>query len=73
MPPHMGGFNPKGTPMNPQSDLYIMHDEAMDKIQMYASGLITLLELQRFFAGLNLTFDNVFGLIDPASGLRYQE
>jgi hypothetical protein len=59
--------------MSPQSDLYIMHDEAMDKIQMYASGLITLLELQRFFAGLNLTFDKVFGLIDPASGLRYQE
>jgi hypothetical protein len=56
-----------------QVDLIIMHDEAMDKIQMYASGLITLLELQRAVSGFNLTFDKVFGLVDPASGLRYQE
>jgi hypothetical protein len=59
--------------MSSQADLYIMHDEAMDKIQMYASGLITLLELQRAISGFNLTFDKVFGLIDPATGLRYQE
>jgi hypothetical protein len=55
-----------------QVDLVIMHDEAMDKIQMYASGLITLLELQHALSSFNLTFDKVFGLVDPASGLRYQ-
>jgi hypothetical protein len=55
-----------------QTDLIIMHDEAMDKIQMYASGLITLLELQSALASMPLTFENVRGLIDPASGLRYQ-
>jgi hypothetical protein len=55
-----------------QVDLVIMHDEAMDKIQMYASGLITLLELQRALSGFDLTYDKVFGLVDPASGLRYQ-
>lgn len=56
-----------------QSELLIAHDFAMDKVQMYASGLITLLELQRDLSSLRLTFDKVFNLIDPASGLRYQD
>ncbi len=55
-----------------QVDLVIMHDEAMDKIQMYASGLITLLELRDALAAMSLNFEKVVGLIDPATGLRYQ-
>ena len=55
-----------------QVDLVIMHDEAMDKVQMYASGLITLLELRNALAAMSLNFEQVVGLIDPATGLRYQ-
>jgi hypothetical protein len=55
-----------------QIDLAIAHDHAMDKIQMYASGLITLLELQNALADMRLNFEKVVGLIDPATGLRYQ-
>jgi hypothetical protein len=55
-----------------QTDLHIMHDEAMDKVQMYASGLITLLELRIALAEMPLTFEKVVGLIDPSTGLRYQ-
>jgi hypothetical protein len=55
-----------------QTDLHIMHDEAMDKIQMYASGLITLLELRSALASMPIDFEKVSGLYDPATGLRYQ-
>ncbi len=49
-----------------QAKLQALHNYAMTQIQMYASGLITLHELQE-----SLKLGDVGGLIDPATGLRY--
>jgi len=52
-----------------QSKLQALHNYAMSQIQMYASGLITLHELQESLKSIKL--GDVGGLIDPATGLRY--
>jgi hypothetical protein len=41
----------------------------MNKIEYYVSGIITLREFQASISEINL--DNVKGLIDTATGLRY--
>ena len=52
-----------------QSKLQALHNYTMSQIQMYASGLITLHELQESLKSIKL--GDVGGLIDPATGLRY--
>ena len=52
-----------------QDQLNAAHEVVMDKIQMYASGLIMLSELQD--ALKNIKLGDVGGLVDPATGLRY--
>jgi len=52
-----------------QDQLNAAHAVVMDKIQQYADGLLMLSELQD--ALKNLKLGAVFGLIDPATGLRY--
>lgn len=52
-----------------QSDLQVMHNFTMTKIQLYASGLITLLELQEAIKSLKI--GDMKGLTDPATGLQF--
>jgi hypothetical protein len=52
-----------------QATLQAFHNYVMTQIQMYASGLITLHDLQEALKALKL--GDVGGLIDPATGLRY--
>jgi uncharacterized Fe-S cluster-containing protein len=52
-----------------QKVLDMQHDFVMNKIEYYVSGIITLREFQASISEINL--DNVKGLIDTATGLRY--
>lgn len=52
-----------------QKRLDIQHDFVMNKIEHYLSGIMTLRELQAEICDINL--ENVKGLIDTATGLRY--
>lgn len=52
-----------------QEKLQALHNYTMTQIQMYASGLITLHELQNALKAIKL--GDTGGLIDPATGLRY--
>lgn len=57
-----------------QNQMQTLHNMAMDQIQMYASGLITLPELTRSIGeiGRAVYVRDIVGLIDPASGLRFE-
>jgi hypothetical protein len=57
-----------------QNQMQTLHNMAMDQIQMYASGLITLPELTRSISeiGQAVNVRNIVGLIDPSSGLRFE-
>jgi hypothetical protein len=57
-----------------QNQMQTLHNMAMDQIQMYASGLITLPELTRSISeiGQAVKVRNIVGLIDPMSGLRFE-
>jgi hypothetical protein len=52
-----------------QAKLQALHNYAMTQIQLYASGLITLVELQNALKSIKL--GDVGGLVDPATGLRF--
>ena len=52
-----------------QKRLDMQHDFVMNKIEYYVSGIMTLRELQASICDINL--ENVKGLIDTATGLRY--
>ena len=59
-----------------QSNLDAVHNLMADKVQLWASGLITDRELANALAilaeGFTAHAANIVGLIDPATGLRYQ-
>lgn len=57
-----------------QNQMQTLHNMAMDTIQMYASGLITLPELTKSIGeiGQAVKVRNIVGLIDPMSGLRFE-
>lgn len=58
--------------MKTQVELNALHENAMDIIQLYASGLCTLQELKRAIGKIKLSqTDDLTGLIDPATGLRF--
>jgi hypothetical protein len=52
-----------------QDKLQALHNYAMTQIQLYASGIITLLELQNAIKSIKL--GDLKGLTDPATGLRF--
>jgi hypothetical protein len=52
-----------------QAKLQALHIYAMEQIQLYASGLITLVELQNAIKAIKL--GDLGGLVDPATGLRF--
>lgn len=56
-----------------QNQIQTLHNMAMDKIQMYLSGLWTLPELTASMADINAAIEvrNLVGLIDPQTGLRF--
>jgi len=51
-----------------QLELNNIHASVMVQIEHYASGLLTIVELQNMISKLDLS--ETTGLIDPASGLR---
>lgn len=57
-----------------QNQMQTLHNMAMDQIQMYASGLITLPELTQAISeiGKAVKVRDIVGLIDPSSGLRFE-
>jgi hypothetical protein len=57
-----------------QNQLQTLHNMAMDQIQMYVSGLITLPELTQSISeiGKAVKVRDFMGLIDPMSGLRFE-
>ena len=57
-----------------QNQMQTLHNMAMDQIQMYASGLITLPELTQSISeiGQAVKVRDFMGLIDPMSGLRFE-
>ena len=57
-----------------QTQMQTLHNMAMDRIQMYADGLITLPELTNAIGeiGRAVSERNIVGLFDPASGLRFE-
>ena len=57
-----------------QNQMQTLHNMAMDQIQMYASGLITLPELTKSIGeiGQAVYVRDFMGLIDPMSGLRFE-
>ena len=57
-----------------QNQMQTLHNMAIDQIQMYASGLITLPELTQSISeiGQAVKVRNIVGLIDPMSGLRFE-
>jgi hypothetical protein len=52
-----------------QANLQALHNYAMTQIQLYASGLITLVELRDAIKQIKI--GDVGGLVDPATGLRF--
>lgn len=52
-----------------QDKLQALHNYTMTQIQLYASGIITLLELQNAIKSIKL--GDLKGLTDPATGLRF--
>jgi hypothetical protein len=54
-----------------QKELNDIHEFVMVQITHYASGIITLKELRDTLNKLDL--NNISGLIDPASGLRFYD
>lgn len=54
-----------------QTQLNTLHNDSMYYIQMYASGLITLLELTKHIGNIGNAIDElkIDNLIDPATGL----
>jgi hypothetical protein len=57
-----------------QNQMQTLHNMAMERIQLYASGLITLPELAQAIGeiGQAVKVRNIVGLIDPSSGLRFE-
>ena len=57
-----------------QNQMQTLHNMAMDQIQMYVSGLITLPELTQSISeiGKAVKVRDFMGLIDPMSGLRFE-
>jgi hypothetical protein len=53
--------------MNTQANLDTLHADAMDSIQQYASGLVTLPELAARLAQLRSEYGEIYGLVDPVS------
>ena len=58
-----------------QNQMQTLHNMAMTQIQMYADGLITLPELAQSIGeiGQAVHVRDFVGLIDPASGLRFEQ
>ena len=65
--------------MKTQATLNDLHSAAMDSIQQYASGLVTLPELTARLVQLRREYGDIYGqldpttqrpLYDPATGLR---
>ena len=56
-----------------QADLDLFHETITNLVQMWASGLITDLELAKAAAKISLmpALADFDGLIDPNTGLRY--
>jgi hypothetical protein len=51
-----------------QNELNALHELAMQHVTYYASGIITIRELQ--YAINKMDLSETAGLLDPASGLR---
>jgi hypothetical protein len=51
-----------------QTELDALHTHAMQEIRYYASGIITIRELQYAISKMDL--NDTAGLLDPSTGLR---
>ncbi len=62
------------TKFNAQATLNQCHADAMECVQMYASGLVTLPELANHLMVIKRVYMSVIdtdGIFDPATGLSY--